>query len=108
MSPHILNMTREIKQDGLGRIYQRVFVGIVSTTKLSLLGDLHLEISAMTFLETQLKIGKGAPGLRYRPMALGFLQDLFMALDDRGSRLLDVILVSIGKPYTSTIGVMEG
>ena len=32
-------MHRENKQDGLGRIYQRVFAGIVSTTKLSPLGE---------------------------------------------------------------------
>ena len=69
---------------------------------------LLLEISAMISLETRLKIGKGTPGLRYRSMALRLLQDLFVALGNRGSRLPDAILESIGKPYTSTIGVMGG
>ena len=62
----------------------------------------------MISLETRLKIGKGTPGLRYRSMALRLLQDLFVALENRGSRLLDAILESIVKPYTSTIGVMGG
>ena len=101
-------MHREIKQDGLERIYQRVFAGIVSTTKLSLLGDLLLEISAMVSLGTQLKIGKGTPGLRFRSMTLRLLQDLFVALKNNGSKLMDAILVSIGKPYLSTIGVLGG
>ena len=69
---------------------------------------LLLEISAMISLETRLKIGKGTPGLRFRSMSLGLLQDLFVALENKGSRLLDAILESIVKPYTSTIGVMGG
>ena len=64
---------KEIKQDGLGRIYQLVFAGIVSTTKLSSLGNLLLKISAMISLETRLKIGKGTPGLRYISTALRLL-----------------------------------
>lgn len=62
---------QEIKQDGLGRINKRVFAGIVSTTKLSLRGELFLEISARKSMETQLKIGEGTPGLRFRSMTLG-------------------------------------
>ena len=54
-------MHRKNKQDGLGRIYQRVFAGIVSTIKLSLLGDMLLEISAVISLETRLKMGKEHP-----------------------------------------------
>ena len=41
-------------------------------------------------------------------MDLRLLQDLFVALENRGSKILDAILESIGKPYTSTIGVLEG
>ncbi len=104
----IETMHREIKQDGVGRIFQRVFAGIVSTTKLSLLGELLLEISAMISLETQLKIGKGTPGLRFRFMALRLLNDLSVALENRGTKLLEAIMDSIRKPYTSTIGVMGG
>ena len=104
----IETMHREIKQDGLRRIFQRVLAGIVSTTKLSLLGNLLLEISAMLSLGTQLKIGKGTPGLRFRSMALRFLQDLFKALEDKGSRLLDAIRESIRIPYKSTIAVVRG
>ena len=104
----IETMHREIKQDGIGRIFQRVFAGIVSTTKLSLLGELLLEISAMISLGTQLKIGKGTPGLKFRSMALRFLQDLFVALEKRGSKLLDAIMDSIREPYTSTIGILGG
>ena len=100
-------MHREIKQDGLRRIFQRVFAGIVSTTKLSLLGNLLLEISAMLSLETRLKIGKGTPGLMFRSIALRFLQDLFKTLADKWSRLLDAIRESIRIPYKSTIAVMR-
>jgi hypothetical protein len=60
----------------------------------------------MISLETRLKIGKGIPGLRYRFMGLRLLQDLFVALENMGSKLLEAILESNWKPYTSTIGVM--
>ena len=53
------------------RIFQPVFAGIVSTTKLSLLGKLLIEISAMISLETQLKMVKGTPALGFRCMAWG-------------------------------------
>ena len=101
-------MHREIKQDGLRRIFRWVFAGIVNTTKLSFLGNLLLEISAMLSRETQLKIGKGMPSLMFRPMALRSLQDLFKALEDKGLRLLDAIRESIRIPYKSTIAVMRG
>jgi hypothetical protein len=91
-------MNREIKQDGLRRIFQRVFAGIVSTTKLSFLGNLLLEISVMLSLGTQLKIGKGMPCPRFRSMVLGFLQLLFKAMEGRRSRLLDAIWESIRTP----------
>ena len=91
-------MHREIKQDGLRRIFQRVFAGIVSTTKLSFLGNLLLEISVMLSLGTQLKIGKGMPCPRFRSMVLGFLQLLFKAMEGRRSRLLDAIWESIRTP----------
>ena len=54
-------MHRENKQDGLGRIYQRVFAGIVSTTKLSPLCEPLLEISPIRSLGYHLKIGKVHP-----------------------------------------------
>jgi hypothetical protein len=56
-----------------------VFAGIVKTTKLSLLGDLPLEISARISLKTQLKIEKGTPSLRYISTTLKLLQDLILA-----------------------------
>lgn len=61
-------MHRETKQDWLRGIFQRAFAGIVSTTKLSLLGNLFLEISAMLSLVNQLKLGKETPGLKFRSM----------------------------------------
>ena len=99
----IETMHRELKQDGLGSIYQRMFAGLLGTAKLSLLGDLLLEISAMRTLESQLKIGERTPDLRFRSMALRLIADLFKALENKGYRLLDIILESIRKPYTSTI-----
>ena len=51
-------MHRELKQDGLGRIFQRVFAGLVGSAKLSLLGELLLEISALRSRETWLKLEK--------------------------------------------------
>ena len=90
------------------RIFQPVFAGIVSTTKLSLLGKLLIEISAMISLETQLKMVKGTTALRFRCMALGLLNDLFMGLENMGAKLLEAIMDSIRKPYTPTIGVWGG
>jgi hypothetical protein len=104
----IETMHREIKQDGIGRIFQQVFAGIVSTTKLSLLGELLLEISAMILLGTQLNTGKGTPGLRFGSMAMRLLQDLFVALENMGSKLLDAIMDFIREPYASTIGILGG
>lgn len=101
-------MHREIKQDGLGKIYQQVFAGIVSTTKMSLLAELLIKISAMISLVTQIMIGKETPGLIYKSMALRLSQDLFLVLENMGPRPLDAILESIGKAYTSTIGAMGG
>ena len=61
----MLDIRVKIRQDRLAKIYQRVVVGIVSTTKLNLPDDLLLEISAMISSETQLKIGKGTLSLIY-------------------------------------------
>lgn len=36
----------------------------------------------------------------------GFLNDPFMALENKGIKLLEAIMDSIRKPYTSTIGVL--
>ena len=87
--------------------FQCIFI-ILSTTKLSLTGDLPLEISAMISPDIPPKTGIETHGPRYRFMALRFLRDLFVTLEKKGPRLLDVILESIGNPYTSTIGVMRG
>ena len=38
----------------------------------------------------------------------GFLNDPFMALENMGTKLLEAIMDSIRKPYTSTIGVWGG
>lgn len=101
-------MHREYKQDGSRRIYQRVFAGLLRGLKLSLLGDLLLELSADRSMATRLKIRSCTPGLRHRSMALRLLNDLFLALEEKGKRLLDSILDSIGKPYTSTIAGSGG
>ena len=101
-------MHRELKQDGLGKAFQRVFAGLAQSAKLSLLGELLLEISALRSLGTQLKIGKGTPGLRHRSMAVRFLDDLFVALESGGGKLMDAVMESIRRPYTSTIGIMGG
>jgi hypothetical protein len=85
-----------------------MFAGIVNTRKLSLLGNLFLEISAMLSQRTQLEIGKGTPGLRFISMTIRFLQDLFKALEDKRSRLLDAIRETIRIPYKSTIAVIRG
>ena len=56
---------RELKQDGLRHLYQRTHESLPGTAKLSPLGDLLLEISAIRSLETHLKIGKGTPSMRW-------------------------------------------
>ena len=78
------------------------------TAKLSPLGDLLLEISAIRSLESHLKIGKGTPGMRFRSMALRILVDLFKAMEKGGKEFLDALLASMGKPYRSTMGLMGG
>lgn len=99
---------REIKQDRFRTIFQRLFAGIVSTTKVSLLGNLLFKISALLSLGTQLRMGKGTPALRFRSMAFRLLQDLFKALDDKGSRLQDAILKSIRLPDKLMSAVIRG
>ena len=101
-------MHREVKQDGLGRIFQRVFAGLVGSAKLSLLGELLLEISALKSRESWLKMNKKTPGMRFRSMALWFLKNLFIALENKGQRLLDMIMESIRRPYNSTVAITGG
>jgi hypothetical protein len=74
-----------------------MFAGTVSTAKLSLLGDLLLEISAIIFLESHLKIGKGTPGLRFRSMVMRIIADLPKAMGKGGKEFLDALLESIRK-----------
>ncbi|EQD76737.1 transposase IS4 family protein, partial [mine drainage metagenome] len=99
---------RELKQDGLRHLYQRTHESLLGTAKLSPLGELLLEISAIRSLESQLKIGKGTPGLRFRSIAMRILVDLLKAMEKRGKEFLDALLESIRKPYKSTMGVMGG
>ena len=99
---------REVKQDGLRHLYQRTHESLLGTAKLSPLGELLLEISAIRSMETHLKIGKGTPDLRFRSMALGILVDLFRAMEKGGKEFLEALLASMGKPYRSTMGLMGG
>ena len=99
---------RELKQDGLRHLYRRTHESLPSTAKLSPLGDLLLEISAIRSMETHLKIGKGTPGMRFRSMALRILVDLFKAMEKGGKEFLDAMLESIRKPYRSTMGSLRG
>ena len=99
---------RELKQDGLKHLYQRKHESLLGTAKLSLLGALLLEISAIRSLESHLKIGKGTPGLRFSSMAMGILVNLFKAMEKKGKGLLDALIESIREPYRSTIGLLGG
>ena len=99
---------RELKQDGLRHLYQRTHESLLGTAKLSPLGELLLEISAIRSLESHLKIGKGTPGMRFRSMAMRILVDLFKAMEKGGKEFLDALLASIGKPYRSTMGSLGG
>ncbi len=62
---------RELKQDGPRHLYQRTHERFHGTAKLSLLGELLLEISAIRSMETHLKIGKGTPDLGFRLICSG-------------------------------------
>ena len=57
---------RELRQDGLEHLYQRTHEGLLGTAKLSLLGELLLEISAIRSMDSQLKTGRGTPGMSFR------------------------------------------
>ena len=41
-------------------------------------------------------------------MSLRLLQDLFVALEKKGQRLLDAIMESIRRPYKSTVAITGG
>ena len=99
---------REVKQDGLRHLYQRTHESLLGTAKLSPLGELLLEISAIRSMETHLKIGKGTPGMRFRSMAMRVLVDLFKAIEKRGKEFLDALMESIRKPYRSTMESFGG
>ena len=94
---------RELKQDGLRHLYQRTHESLLGTAKLSPLGELLLEISAIRSLEFHLKIGKGTPGMRFRLMAMRILVDLLKAMEKGGKEFLEALLASIGKSYRSTM-----
>ena len=98
---------REMKQDGLRHLYQRTHESLLGTAKLSPLGELLLEISAIRSLESHLKIGKGTPGMRFRSMAMGMLVDLLKAMEKGGKEFLDALLAFIGKPYRSIMGSLR-
>ena len=95
---------RELKQDGLRHLYQRTHESLLGTAKLSPLGDLLLEISAIRSLESHLKIGKDTPGMRFRLMAIRILVDLLKAMEKAGKEFLEALMESIRKPYKSTMG----
>ena len=92
----------------LSHVYQRTHESLPGTAKLSPLGELLLEISAIRSMESHLKIGKGTPDLRFRSMAPGILVDLFRAMEKGGKEFLEALLASMGKPYRSTMGLMGG
>ena len=92
----------------LSHVYQRTHESLPGTAKLSPLGELLLEISAIRSLESHLKIGKGTPDLRFRSIASRILVDLFRAMEKGGKEFLGALLASIGKPYRSTMGLMGG
>ncbi len=99
---------REMKLDGLRHLYQRTHESLLGKAKLSPLGELLLEISAIRSMETHLKIGKGTPGMRFRSMAMRILIDLFRVMEKVGKEFLEALLASIGNPYGSTIGLLKG
>jgi hypothetical protein len=99
---------RELKQDGLRHLYQRTHESLLGTAKLSPLGELLLEISAIRSMESHLKIGQGTPGMRFRSMAPGILVDLFRAMEKVGKEFLEALLASIGNLYRSTMGLLKG
>ena len=86
---------KELKQDGLRHLDQRTHESLLGTGKLSPLGELLLEISAIRSLESHLKIGKGTPGMRFRSMAMRVLVDLFKAIEKGGKDFLDALMESI-------------
>jgi hypothetical protein len=92
----------------LSHVYQRTHESLPGTAKLSPLGELLLEISAIRSMETHLKIGKGTPGLRFRSIASRILVDLLKAMEKGGKEFLEALLASMGKPYRSTMGLMGG
>ena len=99
---------REMKQDGLRHLYQRTHESLLGTAKLSPLGELLLEISAIRSLESHLKIGKGTPGMRFRSIAMRILVDLLKVMEKGGKEFLDTLMESVRKPYRSTMGSLGG
>ena len=80
---------------------------MLDTAKLSPLGELLLEISAIRSLESQMKIGKGTPGLKFRSIASRILVDLFKAMEKGGKEFLEALLATIGKLYRSRMGSLR-
>ena len=81
----------ELKQDGLRHIYQMKHESLLCTSKLISLSYLVLEIPAIRFLESQLKIWQGTPGLRFRPIAWRILVDLMKSVEKCGMELLQAL-----------------
>ena len=80
---------------------------MLDTAKLSPLGELLLEISAIRSIETHLKIWKGTPDLRFRSIASRILVDLLKAMEKGGKEFLEALPASIGKPYRSRMGSLR-
>ena len=95
---------RELKQDGLRHLYQRTHESLLGTAKLSTLGKLLLEISAIRSMDAHLKIGKGTPGMRFRSMVLWILVDLFRAMEKGWKRVSG----SIARIHGESIQVNNG
>ena len=98
----------ELKQDGLKHLYQRKHATLLGTAKMSLLGELLLEISAINSMGNHLKIRKGTPEPRHKQVAISILTDLFKAIENKGRSFLDAILKSIEEPYRSTRNIYGG
>ncbi|MFG1546191.1 MAG: hypothetical protein AAE976_06805 [Thermoplasmataceae archaeon] len=95
---------RELKQDCLSHLYQRTHESLLGTAKLSTLGKLLLEISAIRSMDAHLKIGKGTPGMRFRSMVLWILVDLFRAMEKGWKRVSG----SIARIHGESIQVNNG
>ena len=88
----------KLKQDGLRYIYQMKHESLLCKWKLR----------SLSFLESQLKIWQGTPGLRFRPIASRILIDLRKTMEKCVNNLLHALLESMMRPYWSTMGFLRG